>query len=188
MNPTCQLLWWFFLFNFKFYFSTLDLLDIEFYNFFNFFMRLFYSYDLKHEFCRLIWLTWFIFYFCHCFHWIFFFSFSFNTRLIGIRFHNLFYILWSYANLVTQVWKINSGWLKIFFLINFFLILSFSIEFIRNWNLSTLIWQYYNYNFSKCFYLKKNSRRKKIKILIWNKKKIFSMVLLVSCRLQEVEI
>jgi hypothetical protein len=43
---------------------------------------------------------------------------------------------------------------------------------------STLIWKYYNYNFSELFYFEKEFKRKKIKILIWSKEKIIFILFL----------
>jgi hypothetical protein len=74
-------------------------------------MVLFYSHDSGHGFWKLIWLNQFFILFLI----EYFLSLSFNIGLIGIEFYNLFYFLWSYPNLMIQVWKVNSSWHKLFF-------------------------------------------------------------------------
>ena len=76
-------------------------------------MKLSRPYDLSHECCKLVMVTWVIF----CLFFIYFSISSFNIRLIGNQ--TLYFLsihfLWGYLDLLTWVWQVNSSYSGYFF-------------------------------------------------------------------------
>jgi hypothetical protein len=78
------------------------------YFYFLFFMRLLYSHDLNHEFCKLIWLTWLL---CYFFNWIFFSVFPSILVLCEYFFtFNFFYLT---CNVTIESRCIYIAWTKL---------------------------------------------------------------------------